>query len=42
MAAGKRVVCPTLVLWAERDDLARLYGDPLEIGALGRAMFEAP
>ena len=31
MAAGKRVVCPTLVLWAERDDLARLYGDPLEI-----------
>jgi haloacetate dehalogenase len=29
-AAGKRVRCPTLILWAKRDDLERLYGDPLE------------
>jgi haloacetate dehalogenase len=29
--AGRRVVCPTLVLWALRDDLEALYGDPLAI-----------
>jgi haloacetate dehalogenase len=29
-AAGRRVRCPTLVLWARRDDLEDLYGDPLE------------
>ncbi len=28
-AAGHRVACPTLVLWAERDDLPGLYGDVL-------------
>ena len=30
-AAGRRVVCPTLVLWSLRDDLERLYGDVLGI-----------
>jgi haloacetate dehalogenase len=27
-AAGRRVGCPTLVLWSARDDLAELHGDP--------------
>jgi haloacetate dehalogenase len=27
-AAGRRVACPTLVLWSEHDDLEDLYGDP--------------
>ncbi len=27
--AGRRVRCPTLVAWAVRDDMERLYGDPL-------------
>ena len=31
MAAGRAVACPTLVLWAARDDLEDLWGDPLEI-----------
>ena len=31
MQAGRMVRCPTLVLWAARDDLGLLYGDPLEI-----------
>jgi haloacetate dehalogenase len=30
-AAGRRIGCPLLVLWAARDDLAELYGDPLAI-----------
>jgi haloacetate dehalogenase len=30
-AAGRRVTCPVLVLWATRDDMADLYGDPLAI-----------
>ncbi|MDQ6847505.1 MAG: alpha/beta hydrolase [Candidatus Dormibacteraeota bacterium] len=29
--AGRRVDCPTLVLWSSRDDMATLYGDPLEV-----------
>ena len=29
--AGRRVACPTLVLWALQDDLEELYGDPLAI-----------
>ncbi len=29
--AGRRVVCPTLVLWATKDDLEDLYGDPLAV-----------
>ncbi len=29
--AGRRIGCPTLVLWASRDDLEDLYGDPLAI-----------
>jgi haloacetate dehalogenase len=29
--AGRRVACPTLLLWAARDDLGDLYGDPLEV-----------
>ncbi len=32
-AAGRRITCPTLVLWSSRDDLADLYGDPLAIWA---------
>jgi haloacetate dehalogenase len=30
-AAGRRVRCPTLVLWSERDDMTDLYGDPIAI-----------
>jgi haloacetate dehalogenase len=29
--AGRAVTCPTRLLWSEHDDLARLYGDPLEV-----------
>lgn len=29
--AGRTVRCPTLVLWSTRDDMERLYGDPLAI-----------
>jgi haloacetate dehalogenase len=30
-ATGRRVTCPTLVLWSSRDDLEELHGDPREI-----------
>jgi haloacetate dehalogenase len=30
-AAGRRLTCPVLVVWATRDDLEALYGDPLEV-----------
>ena len=30
-AAGRRIACPTLVLWSSRDDMEELYGDPLAI-----------
>ncbi|GAB3967476.1 hypothetical protein GCM10029978_034860 [Actinoallomurus acanthiterrae] len=30
-AAGRRVSCPTLVLWATKDDMEELYGDPLAV-----------
>jgi haloacetate dehalogenase len=30
-AAGRRIACPTLVLWATRDDLENLYGDVLGV-----------
>jgi haloacetate dehalogenase len=30
-AAGRRIACPTLVVWATRDDMEELYGDPVEI-----------
>jgi haloacetate dehalogenase len=30
-AAGRRVTCPVLVLWAAHDDMERLYGDPIAI-----------
>ena len=29
--AGRRVACPTLVLWATEDDMEDLYGDVLEV-----------
>jgi haloacetate dehalogenase len=32
-AAGRRITCPTLVLWSAQDDLAELFGDPLAIWA---------
>jgi haloacetate dehalogenase len=32
-AGGRRVTCPTLVLWAARDDLEELHGDPRLIWA---------
>ena len=32
-AAGRRVTCPTLVLWSARDDLEQLHGDPRRIWA---------
>jgi len=28
---GRRIECPTLVLWSSRDDLAELYGDVLAV-----------
>ena len=31
--AGRRVTCPTLVLWSARDDLEELHGDPRAIWA---------
>lgn len=30
-SAGRRVECPTLVLWATHDDMEFLYGDPLDV-----------
>ncbi len=30
-AAGRRISCPLLFLWAAKDDLEDLYGDPLAI-----------
>jgi len=30
-AAGRTLACPVLVVWAERDDMEDLYGDPLEV-----------
>jgi haloacetate dehalogenase len=29
--AGRRIACPVLMLWATRDDMIELYGDPLAI-----------
>lgn len=29
--AGRQVSCPTLVAWSTRDDMERLYGNPLDI-----------
>ena len=31
MADGRTVPAPTLILWAARDDLGELYGDPLAV-----------
>jgi haloacetate dehalogenase len=30
-AAGRRIACPLLVLWATKDDLGDLYGDDLGV-----------
>jgi haloacetate dehalogenase len=30
-AAGRRITCPTLVLWSTRDDMEKLYGDILAV-----------
>ncbi|GAA4531722.1 MULTISPECIES: alpha/beta hydrolase [Nonomuraea] len=30
-AAGRRIGCPVLVLWATRDDMEELYGDPVGV-----------
>lgn len=30
-AAGRRLQCPTLVAWSTRDDMERLYGNPLDV-----------
>jgi haloacetate dehalogenase len=30
-AAGRTIACPTLLLWAAKDDLVDLYGDPLAV-----------
>jgi haloacetate dehalogenase len=32
-AAGRRITCPTTVLWSSRDDLEDLFGDPRAIWA---------
>jgi haloacetate dehalogenase len=29
--AGRQISCPTLMLWAEQDDMEELYGDPLAV-----------
>ncbi len=29
--AGRKVICPMLCLWSARDDLAKIYGDPVAI-----------
>jgi haloacetate dehalogenase len=29
--AGRRIACPTLILWSLRDDLVLLYGDVLAV-----------
>jgi haloacetate dehalogenase len=31
LAAGRRITCPVLALWARRDDLGELYGDVLAV-----------
>lgn len=30
-AAGRRIECPTLVLWSTDDDMEQLYGDPVAV-----------
>jgi haloacetate dehalogenase len=30
-AAGRRVACPVLMVWATRDDMVDLYGDPVAV-----------
>jgi haloacetate dehalogenase len=30
-AAGRKLACPVLVIWASRDDMQRLYGDPVAV-----------
>ncbi|HEY5788523.1 MAG TPA: alpha/beta hydrolase [Microlunatus sp.] len=30
-SAGRRISCPTLIAWSERDDMETLYGDPVGI-----------
>jgi haloacetate dehalogenase len=30
-AAGRKVQCPALVVWAKRDDMEELYGDPVAV-----------
>ncbi len=30
-AAGRTIGCPTMMLWSTRDDMVRLYGDPLRV-----------
>jgi haloacetate dehalogenase len=32
-AAGRKITCPTVVLWSSRDDLEELFGDPRPIWA---------
>jgi haloacetate dehalogenase len=32
-ASGRRITCPTLILWSSRDDLEDLFGDPRAIWA---------
>jgi haloacetate dehalogenase len=30
-ATGRQISCPMMMLWSTRDDMERLYGDPLEV-----------
>jgi haloacetate dehalogenase len=30
-AAGRRIECPTLILWSTDDDMEQIYGDPVEV-----------
>ncbi|MCW2538381.1 MAG: alpha/beta hydrolase [Frankiales bacterium] len=31
LAAGRRIGCPTMMLWSTEDDMVSLYGDPLAV-----------
>jgi haloacetate dehalogenase len=30
-AAGRQISCPTMMLWSTRDDMEKIYGDPLAV-----------
>lgn len=30
-ADGRKIICPVLIVWARRDDMVNLYGDPVAV-----------